>query len=115
MNHLCTDLDSLFNSKKNDNSATNVSLKSNGSKNSSFSSLNFEFDDDILDDFTSLNQYCRITTPFRESDRPKTMNLFLNEKSTQTTKIQPRMFTIKKIKRITNKKINSIFKKVISF
>ncbi|RNA23072.1 hypothetical protein BpHYR1_030723, partial [Brachionus plicatilis] len=101
MNHLCSDLDLLYNSKKDINESNNDSYQSNVSRNSSFSNLNFEFDDDLMEDFSSLNEHCRLKTPFRELDVPKSVNIFSAEKSTQTNRMGPKIFTIKTMKRIS--------------
>ena len=113
MNHLCTDLDSLYKSKKDiNNLCVNDSFQSNVSKSSSFSSLNFEFDDDLIEDFSSLNENCRFKTPFRELSVPKSYNFFLNDKSTQTRRIRPKVLA-KSIKRISKERLNKIKKGVL--
>lgn len=106
MNHLCTDLDSLFKSKKDiTNQLINDTYQSSESRSSSFSNLNFEFDDDLVEDFSSLNENCRFKTPFRELNLPKSMHFFFNDKSTQTSRIRCKALTIKSIKRISNRSL----------
>ncbi|CAF0785896.1 unnamed protein product [Brachionus calyciflorus] len=105
MSHLCTDLDTLYHSKF---KKLNIGNLSNASRNSSFSAL--EQDEELAEDYTTLNEHSRLKTPFRELNKKPIISL--NEKYTQTELKSKRIKSKKKLRK--KSKISKFNKKKLT-